>query len=465
MPIAVREAHDLVLDRRAVARPDARDAPRVHRRTADVVGDDLVRRRVGPRHVTRHLRQARERRGRGVAEGTRIGVALLDLHAVPVERSGAHAWRRTGLEATELQLQPRHVTGEPFAGAFSDATTRGNRFAHVHDGAQERAGGQDRGSRSPLGTVLQAHAAHMILAGVLLDDQTRHGATDQLDAVGGPDLARGFLAIEVTIGLAARRAHGSALARVEHPELDPGRVGHAPHRPTERNDLALAEPPDRGVAAHLTDLVQVEGHQRHARTQARGSQGRLDARMPAADDDHVDASGRVRRRESVRMVGHGGAPHLRRGADLAKGRVRWLGSGMRSGPSRKPGRHAPLGGFDTDSRDRPRWPIHSSCTPGSSATEPACSASTARAPAGPTARPAWAVSSGMAARSCWSPPAGPARGPLRRGVHRPGALRGHRSETQTFGCFARPETRRRVRVRTCGSDHPCALDSDTSRSS
>ena len=44
VPLALGEAHDLVLDRRAVARPDAGDLPRVHRRAVQVGADHGVRR-------------------------------------------------------------------------------------------------------------------------------------------------------------------------------------------------------------------------------------------------------------------------------------------------------------------------------------------------------------------------------------------------------------------------------------
>ena len=62
--VALREAHDLVFDRRAIARPAAGDLPGIHRRPADVRRDDLVGGGRRPRDVARHLR-----RGDGAGQG------------------------------------------------------------------------------------------------------------------------------------------------------------------------------------------------------------------------------------------------------------------------------------------------------------------------------------------------------------------------------------------------------------
>ena len=55
--VALREAHDLVLDRRAVARADALDDARVHRRAVEAAADDVVGARVGVRDPARPLRR------------------------------------------------------------------------------------------------------------------------------------------------------------------------------------------------------------------------------------------------------------------------------------------------------------------------------------------------------------------------------------------------------------------------
>ena len=75
MPILVGEAHDLVLDRRTVARPAALDLAGVHRRPVQVGADEIVDRLVGVGDVAIHLR-LRDALG-GEAERPRVVVAGL----------------------------------------------------------------------------------------------------------------------------------------------------------------------------------------------------------------------------------------------------------------------------------------------------------------------------------------------------------------------------------------------------
>ena len=106
------------------------------------------------------------------------------------------------------------------------------------------------------------------------------------------------LPIELAVGLGARAAHRRALAAVEHAELDAGGVGDAAHQAVERIDLAhqvaLAEPADRRVAAHLADGRELVGDQRRRHAEARGGRRRLAAGVSAANNDDAE-------------IGHGGA--------------------------------------------------------------------------------------------------------------------------------------------------------------
>jgi len=120
----VGEADDLVLDRRAVARPAPRDAAGVQRGAVQVRADHRERRRRGPRDVARHARQGRAD-GSPRAERPGRGVARLDLHLVEVHgrlsysRGGpglqptdgqAHASQRVGLRKPVLSPPPRGAT-------------------------------------------------------------------------------------------------------------------------------------------------------------------------------------------------------------------------------------------------------------------------------------------------------------------------------------------------------------------
>ncbi len=96
MPVALAEAHDLVLDRRAVARAAARDLARIHGRAMDVVANDAMGRLVGAGDAALDLGlcdalgQRRERLGRLVAR--------LHLDRAPVDGAAIEPRRRPGLE-------------------------------------------------------------------------------------------------------------------------------------------------------------------------------------------------------------------------------------------------------------------------------------------------------------------------------------------------------------------------------
>src|SRR5581483_1761720 len=85
MALLIGEAHDLILDRWAIARPAAVDDPGINRRAVQRSADRLVRFVIGVRDVTRHLLlrdllgRERERRGRIVA--------VLDLEPLKVDRA------------------------------------------------------------------------------------------------------------------------------------------------------------------------------------------------------------------------------------------------------------------------------------------------------------------------------------------------------------------------------------------
>src|SRR5262249_8799361 len=97
------EAHDLVLDARAVARTDAADAPLVHRLEMRAVADDVVRARMGARQMTRNLRDIEA--WRAERERPWIGIAGLLLEPRPIDAAAQQPRRRSGLVATEAQAE------------------------------------------------------------------------------------------------------------------------------------------------------------------------------------------------------------------------------------------------------------------------------------------------------------------------------------------------------------------------
>src|SRR5260221_2117527 len=120
------EAHDLVFDRRAIARANTFDDACVQRRAVQVVADDLVRARCGMDEVARKLAPPGRlhrvgqrvhwirRSGRQLHVGMRRGIrteverrlaADLRLRLREVYRARVDAWWRARLEATHREAE------------------------------------------------------------------------------------------------------------------------------------------------------------------------------------------------------------------------------------------------------------------------------------------------------------------------------------------------------------------------
>ncbi len=101
----VGKLHDLVFDRRTVARADRLDLSAVHGRAVHVFADDAMRLRRGARDVARHLRVVMRDALRAKAERRGIDVAGLLGEARPVDAASIEARRSAGFEAASAQAE------------------------------------------------------------------------------------------------------------------------------------------------------------------------------------------------------------------------------------------------------------------------------------------------------------------------------------------------------------------------
>jgi hypothetical protein len=169
----------------------------------------------------------------------------------------------------------------------ADAAGRNARLALVDHALEEGAGGQ----HDAAGAVFGPAGAHDALDHAIAHDQVFHRLRADREVGRGGQLGLHGLAVEASVDLAARAAHGGALGAVQHPELDAGRVGQAAHDAVQGVDLAdqvaLAQAADGRVAAHLADRLELVGEQERARAEPRRGRRRLAARVSPTDDDHV----------------------------------------------------------------------------------------------------------------------------------------------------------------------------------
>ena len=280
------EAHHLVLDRGAVARPGTLDAPGIDRRAVEIGADRVVDALVRPGDVAVDLRRG-DPFGEG-REGHRRVVSGLAFETFPVDGAPVEPGRRAGFEPAEREPGPLQGLGEADRRRIAHPPGRAAVLADMDRPAQERARRQHHGAGAD-GLAGIGHHAVRLPALPPRDVLDRGG--DQVEPAPGGEQFPHRGAVERPVGLGARPPHRRPLAPVEDAELDPGAVDGAGHDPVERVDLAhqmaLAEPADRRVAGHLADPVEPVGDQRRPRPHPRSGGGRLAPGMAAADHDHV----------------------------------------------------------------------------------------------------------------------------------------------------------------------------------
>ena len=171
---------------------------------------------------------------------------FVEAHGAAVEPR-----RRAGLQAAEADSGGDEAGGEPFGARLAHAAAGHLRRADVDEPAKEGAGGEDDGAAADFDSAEAADAGRL----PALDEQRLGGRLEEHELRLPLDTALHRGAIGGAVVLRPGRAHGRALAGVEHPELDAGLVGHLGHLAAERvnlaDELALRQAADGGIAGHL----------------------------------------------------------------------------------------------------------------------------------------------------------------------------------------------------------------------
>ena len=288
MSLAIGEADDLVLDRGAIARANALDLPGIHRRAVEIGADQSMARRRGPGNEAADLRDAnfiRQKRKR-----LRRIIARLRLEAGPVDGLAIEPRRRAGLQPPHGKADPVQAVRQADCRRLIDTAARPGIEPAMHHPGQEGAGRHHDTGRVDRAAIPEGQT---IDAPAIVEDQIFDPAFDNHEV---DIFLQNFLhreAIELAVGLRARAANSGPFRAVQHPELDTGAIDHPGHHAVKRidfaDDVALAEAANRRIARHLTNRGALVGHQRRARADPRRGGRSLAARMPAADDDDVEA--------------------------------------------------------------------------------------------------------------------------------------------------------------------------------
>ncbi len=286
---AIGEPHDLVLDRRAVARSNAFDGTRIERRAVESLANDLVRALRRVRDVAADLARVlgsppeeREHRRRRIA-GLLGEIRVIDGAAVD-------ARRRAGLQAPDRETQVAQPACEADRRWVAGAAARVVDLTDVDLAVEERADRQHDG----VGRYLHAGLRDDAVRSRAVEQQAVDVLLQQREVRLGVQQLANRAPIQRAVGLRARRAHGGTFAAVQDPEMDARAIDRARHRAAERVDLLrevpFADAADRGVAAHLPQRLEVLRQEQRAHAHARRGQRSFGAGMAAADYDATVAS-------------------------------------------------------------------------------------------------------------------------------------------------------------------------------
>ena len=280
------ETHDLVLDRRAVARADALDHAGVQRRPVRRRADQLVGAFVGVRDVAADLSRMLATQADIGEHGHRL-VAGLHREARVVDRATVDARRSAGLEPPHPERQLAQACREAIRRRIPRPTARRLFEADVDLAAEERPDRQHDGRRREL----EPRGGDDTGDTAVFDPQVGDLGLEHREVRLVFDQRADRLAVQRAIRLRPRRPHRRALAGVQRAELDAGPIDRARHRAAERVDfldqVTLADAADGGVAAHLAERLDALRHEQRATAHPRRSQGGFGAGVTAADHDDV----------------------------------------------------------------------------------------------------------------------------------------------------------------------------------
>ena len=308
MGLLVSEPVHLVLDGRAITRPDALDRAVEHRGAFQVIQDHLMSPGVGveqvagelgtpgamgPRRVDRVGFQDPPLRLVAVveAEVERGRAPRLDRRLGEVDGPGVHPGRRARLEPAKGKAPRSKAVGDPHGGRLAGPAGRLGRLAGDGTALQGGAGGQDQGpglvelagmgaqAKEGVGSLRRLHPVYARNGG-LLQGQVRLALQRRLH----------LHHVQLFVRLSARDLDRWALAGVEHPDLDGRAVDVTTHLEAHgvhlTDHVALGRPANGGVAGHEGHGVQVHGQEQGLAAHASRGQRRLAAGVARAN--HCD---------------------------------------------------------------------------------------------------------------------------------------------------------------------------------
>ena len=243
-----------------------------------------MRARVSPGDRTGELRKGLPVIERGHAPADAIAGLLLEPG--PVDRTPIEPRRRSRLQATLRQPDCAKLLAERDRSPFAEPASRHRLLPDEQPRLEEGPSRHDESAAAEI-ALRCSHASHPSAS----DKDLERLGDDELDLLAVQQLLDS-LTIQPAVGLHPWAPHSRTLAPVEHPAVDRRSVRSAGHQAVKHvelaNEVALAHPPDRGVARHLTGVLGTECQQANPRPAPRCRGRRLAPGMAGADDQNVE---------------------------------------------------------------------------------------------------------------------------------------------------------------------------------
>ncbi len=161
----------------------------------------------------------------------------------------------------------------------------------MHDGREERSGGQYDSGGKVSGIPADSDADHPNSLRVGLGEQIENGLLPEIQVRLSFDHVLDLGLVSSLIRLSTGAVHGGTLPPIEHAKLDAGRVDGPAHGAPERvdftDDLALSDSANGRIATHLTNRITVGRQQRGLCTESRSREGGLGTGMSSPDHNYV----------------------------------------------------------------------------------------------------------------------------------------------------------------------------------
>src|SRR5580704_1737333 len=230
-------------------------------------------------------------------------IAVLLAQRREIDTAAVDARRCARLQASDAQWQfaqtRRQADRRWIAGPSAGVTLQ----THMDLAAEERAGRQYDCRRTKLEPARGYDTGHAIAD----QDQIRRFLLKQLQMSLRLQNPANCALIELPVRLCPSGAHRGSLAGVQGAELDTGLIGGARHGSPECVDflhqMSLTDTADRGVAAHLSERLNVMRQQQRASSHAGSRERRFGAGVTAADNDDLVLLCKTHDAESTRFLG------------------------------------------------------------------------------------------------------------------------------------------------------------------